>query len=440
MTTASRYFATGFFAVLCLFLSFSTDSYAASVTLYWDAPVENEDQTPLNDLDGFIIYYGSTSGNYNNSIDAGNVISYQVGNLSDGQTYYFAVTAYDTSGNESVHSGEVSVSIPSPQNADIAVSDSVSPAGDLQLPFGNVTEGSSSNQTVTVRNGGNADLVIGSIAQSNPVAYPFSILNDYCSGQTVSPSSDCTLSVRFSPGAAGQYSDSFNIPSNDQDEDPVTISVSGTGEAMPLPDVSVSDSVAPERDLLVPFGNVTEGASSQQTITVTNAGNADLVIAGIASNNPLSAPFNCSGQTISPSSSCTLTVRFGPSATGSYNDSFDISSNDPDEGSVTVSVSGRGEAVPLPDITVTDSLAPTGNHQLPFGNVTEGSSSNETVTVTNNGNGDLVIGSIAGSNPLSAPFTILNNNCSGQTISPSSSCTLTVRFGPSATGSYNDSF
>ena len=82
--------------------------FAADVPLSWSAPVSNADGTPLNDLAGFKIYYGNTSHSYYGSINVGNVTSAVVGNLADGLTYYFSLTAYDTSGNESGYSNEVS--------------------------------------------------------------------------------------------------------------------------------------------------------------------------------------------------------------------------------------------------------------------------------------------------------------------------------------------
>ena len=236
---------------------------------------------------------------------------------------------------------------------DIAVIDSVAPAGDLQVPFGNVTVGTTSDQTVTVANVGTDNLVIGTVASANPLAAPFSIPagTDSCSGKTLVPSDNCTITVRFSPNSTATANDTFDIPSNDPDENPVTVSVSGTGAGASVPDITATDSVAPVNDLQVPFGNVLENTTSDQTVTVTNDGTADLVIGTVASANPLAAPFsiatgtdNCSGKTLAPSASCTITVRFAPTATGAANDTFDIPSDDPDENPVTVTVSGTGVA------------------------------------------------------------------------------------------------
>jgi hypothetical protein len=71
-----------------------------SATLTWAAPSTNEDGTPLTALGGYKVYYGTTPGVYT-SINVGSVSSYQVRGLTKGEVYYFAVSAYDSSGNES---------------------------------------------------------------------------------------------------------------------------------------------------------------------------------------------------------------------------------------------------------------------------------------------------------------------------------------------------
>ncbi|MEW6417446.1 MAG: Ser-Thr-rich GPI-anchored membrane family protein [Nitrospirota bacterium] len=103
------------FAILNLVLFLSAGKvYSGQATLSWDPPTTNADGTPLLDLAGYNVYYGNTSSNYSQIIDVGNVTAYTVANLNNG-TYYFAVTAYDTSGNESEYSNEVSKTIQSTQ-------------------------------------------------------------------------------------------------------------------------------------------------------------------------------------------------------------------------------------------------------------------------------------------------------------------------------------
>jgi fibronectin type 3 domain-containing protein len=93
----------------CLSLAFTpTPAQAAQVQLAWDAPLQ-ANGTPVPNLAGYKLYYGSQSGQYQTAIPVGMTTTYTVTNISAGQTYYFAATAYDTAGTESAFSNEVSV-------------------------------------------------------------------------------------------------------------------------------------------------------------------------------------------------------------------------------------------------------------------------------------------------------------------------------------------
>jgi len=59
-----------------------------------------------SDLAGYKVYYGTSSGNYGNPIDVGNVTTYELTGLNAGVEYYVAITAYDTADNESEKSDE----------------------------------------------------------------------------------------------------------------------------------------------------------------------------------------------------------------------------------------------------------------------------------------------------------------------------------------------
>ena len=78
-----------------------------NVTLTWAANVEP-------DLAGYKIYVGTNSGTYSfpgSPFVTGKVTSYTISRLPKGQTYYFALSAYDSAGDESVLSAEVSKSL-----------------------------------------------------------------------------------------------------------------------------------------------------------------------------------------------------------------------------------------------------------------------------------------------------------------------------------------
>ncbi len=87
--------------------NYSPPEIINSLTLSWSEPSFNADGSPLSgDLTGYIIYYGSDSGNYTESVDIGNIRSASVSDLMSG-TWCFAVTAYDSVGNESDLSEEI---------------------------------------------------------------------------------------------------------------------------------------------------------------------------------------------------------------------------------------------------------------------------------------------------------------------------------------------
>ena len=86
------------FLTMIFFLSAPVQS--AQVTLQWDP-------NPEADLAGYKVYYGTSSGNYSNSLDVGNTTTCTVSNLQDGMPYYFVATAYDAAFVESEFSSEV---------------------------------------------------------------------------------------------------------------------------------------------------------------------------------------------------------------------------------------------------------------------------------------------------------------------------------------------
>ncbi len=300
--------------------------------------------------------------------------------------------------------------------------------------FGDVEEGSTSDAVVTISNQGTSALNIGTIGAVDSLSAPFTIEEDNCSDEAIAVGGNCTLTVRFSPATTGGSIDSFDIPSDDPDENPVTVNVNGNGTSIPVPDINVTGSAV--------FGSVEEDTSSDAIITISNQGTSELNIGTIGAVDSLGAPFtieldNCSDETIAVDGNCTLTVRFSPTTTGPFSDSFDIPSNDPDENPVTTSVSGTGIPEGVPDITIMDSISPDSDHMIIFDETAGNTISNALLTITNDGDAPLTIGTIPAP---STPFDIISDNCSDKILDQEESCTLSVRFMPTVSGNFTDSF
>src|SRR5206468_5545641 len=80
-----------------------------SAGLAWDAVI-------VPNLSGYRVYFGTAPGTYlqpvGQGISVGNVTTYTVIGLASGTRYYFAVTDFDTLGQESSYSNEVFKDIP----------------------------------------------------------------------------------------------------------------------------------------------------------------------------------------------------------------------------------------------------------------------------------------------------------------------------------------
>jgi hypothetical protein len=213
----------------------------------------------------------------------------------------------------------------------------------LTLDVGDVPMGErSAPQLVTVRNDGTRRLRIGTItkAGANPDQFAKPALKDGCSGVALIPSASCTVAVRFQPSRSGVQNATLVIRSNDPDENPVTVLLSGTGQP---PEVAVTP-------LLLDFGSVPAGTSSPVlSVVVQNLGAATLSVGTITKGGTDPGQFGkpatkdaCSGKTLGPTQACTIGVRFKPTSEGARSATLLIPSNDPDDDPVTVTLTGTG--------------------------------------------------------------------------------------------------
>jgi hypothetical protein len=85
---------------------------SGSATLSWTPPTTNTDGSPLTNLAGYRVYWGTTAGTYPNSVTLSNagLTSYVVSSLAPG-TYHFAVAALNSAGAESAKSNSGSKTI-----------------------------------------------------------------------------------------------------------------------------------------------------------------------------------------------------------------------------------------------------------------------------------------------------------------------------------------
>jgi hypothetical protein len=251
--------------------------------------------------------------------------------LTSGQTQTMNV-AFSPKTLETM-SGNITVTTSQGATAVISVSGTGIQAGITLTPgsanLGSVTVGSSNSQTFQVSNPGNGVLTI---TAANVSGTGFST-----SGLTlplsVNPGQSSTFNAVFQPSAAGSVTGSISLVSNAPGS-PTAIGLSGTGVAATELLTFSTNSIA--------FGSVNDGSSSTQGVTVTNTGNSNVKITGIAVSG---TGYTLSGAstpvTLTPTQSTTFSVIFSPTTAGSLPGSVTVTSNA--TGSpATITLSGTG--------------------------------------------------------------------------------------------------
>ena len=166
----------------------------------WTAPTTNADGSQLTDLASYRVYYGSGSSpcpgsafipvaSPTSSPESDQTVSLRLSGLVTGTTYFVAVTAIDTSGNES--------SCSTTRSAVARAEFDVSPSGTVS--FGSVSLGSSTDRTFTVSNASG-----GTVSGTAVVAPPFTIVSG--SPFTLSGTGTQAVTIRFTPATTATVS------------------------------------------------------------------------------------------------------------------------------------------------------------------------------------------------------------------------------------------
>jgi len=285
-------------------------------------------------------------------------------------------------------------------------------ASPASLSFGSVVTGSSTTQNVTLTNTGNSSVTVSQIGESGT---GFSVAG-ITVPLTLAAGKSTTFSVTFAPASAASLSGSVTITSTATNS-PATIALSGTG-------VQAQISVVPTS---VSFGNVAVGVSNTQSLTIRNAGTANLsvtqaVLAGTG--------FTLSGLTVplsvAPGGSSVFTIGFTPASASSFTGSLTLVNNTPNS-PLVVALAGAGIA-PVLQLTVTPA-------SLSFGSITTGTSTTQSVTVTNSGNGGVTLSQISenGAGFSVAGITVPLTLAAGQSTS------FNVTFDPASAGNLSGS-
>lgn len=296
-------------------------------------------------------------------------------------------------------------------------------ASTSSLSFGAVlVGGSASSQNVTVSNTGTANLTFSSIATGTA---EFPVSGGTCNtSAAVVPGASCTVAVGFSPAAAGARSGTLTI-GNNGGNGALTVSLSGSGTALtPIAQVSPGS---------LSFSQIVAQASAAQTVTVSNTGTGPLTLSSVglsgasAAEYAISSGTTCAaGTTVAVNNSCVIKLVFTPATTGARAASLNVAHNAAGSPG-TVSLNGTGNAAPVGTLTLNQS-------NLAFASTSLGSSSQQSVTLGNNGTASLNLTGLTVGGANAGEFAVGGNCTVGAAIPVGSTCVATVTFAPTAVG------
>ncbi|MBV9265010.1 MAG: choice-of-anchor D domain-containing protein, partial [Acidobacteriaceae bacterium] len=213
----------------------------------------------------------------------------------------------------------------------------------------------STPQSVTVWNSGTASLGLLGITIAGPNATDFSVAAN-CPA-SLDAGASCQLSVTFSPSAPGTRSATLRVADSSASS-PELVTLTGSGWAMPTASLSAT---------ALNFGNVVLTTNTQQVISISNTGNAPLLISAASVTGQNATDFsvanNCSA--VGVGSSCQISVICSPLAVGPRSAILtivDSAANSPQ--TVSLSAIGIGAASHFSNSAYTYSLPVVIHHEL----------------------------------------------------------------------------
>jgi len=205
------------------------------------------------------------------------------------------------------------------------------------LAYGTVTAPNSSTLTTTVRNTGNAPLIVGNPTLTGTGAADYAVSASTC-GNPVAPAGTCTISVRFTPTVTGSRVASLTIPHNAAGgQTVVSLTATGAGSTFSLSPNPVT------------FGTVNRNTTKAQTISVRNTGTIAFTVGAGTFTGANATLFTftgtgCSGTVLAAGKSCNVTVTVRPTAVGAFTAALNLAGDATSlPASVSTSLTGSGK-------------------------------------------------------------------------------------------------
>ena len=291
-----------------------------------------------------------------------------------------------------------------------------------QHDFGDVSVGQGAYWTLRISNEGTSNLSLGYTITSGDGSFGFDPEQMPPTSPTVSPGDSLELFLLFKPTSSGPHDGMLTIQSNDPNTPELEVPLTGRGVE---PKIVLSDATHD-------FGDVLVGqASDYWMLRITNEGEGDLFILNLQVV-PKEFQFDANRfpseeeRTIVPGGALDLFLFFAPTSSGLREGKVIVQSDDPNTPELEIPLAGRGIA---PRMVLSESA-----HN--FGSVLVGQHVDRTLRVTNEGDGDLILGYFIPSENGAFGFDPDRMPPTEPTLAPGDTLELVLRFAPASSGDH----
>lgn len=303
------------------------------------------------------------------------------------------------------------------------------------VDFGISPQGANITRTLVITNNGDANLVLQPATFTGGTGYQF--VTNFSTNQIVAPGASANLVIRLTSSTAGNFTSQLNIPNSDANETPFNLTLTGNIDPVPAPEIVVRDGNGfniTDNTGEVDFGSTAFGVAVQRTVTVTNNGDANLILQPATASTGFSIVSNFTvNQTLAPGASASLTVQMNATSSGNLSAVVAFNTNDADEDHFNFTALGYVEPVPAPEVSVREMNGlniPDGIGFLYYGSTPLNTTVTKTIVVSNDGNAPLILQPAT----VGAGYTIVTNFTAGQQVAPGTTANLVVRLNAAASG------
>ncbi|QTA88232.1 choice-of-anchor D domain-containing protein [Desulfonema magnum] len=329
------------------------------------------------------------AGTFPDNIAAGNTGTFQVQLSAETDGTFSGTLEFETNdSDENPYDFTISGTVNPEPAPEIEISDEDDDIPNFgNVHFGNTTLGKPVVKTFSIRNSGTAVLTLG-----NP-EFPtgFSLAGTFPG--TIAANATSSFGVQLNGDAEGEFSGTVRFETNDRDENPYNVTLSGTVKPAPEPEIRVSDE---NRDKVpdggkVQFNDTFVGTPVIKTFTVRNKGTDSLKLRDLEIPEGFSLVGAFPGK-IKPGDTDTFQIQLDAVRIGEFSGKLRFDNNDSDESPYNFTLSGTVNVIPKPEIEVlSDSATIPDGGSVTFSSTTVGIPVIKRFTIKNTGSAELLL-------------------------------------------------